>query len=50
LWKRGDYGSRTEAHRETDGFATVPYHYARATFLSRLQGSVVIGAELWALL
>ena len=36
LWKRGDYGSRTEAHRETDGFATVPYHYARATFLSRL--------------
>ena len=36
LWKRGDDGSRTEAHRETAGLATVPYHHARATFLSRL--------------
>ena len=25
LWKRDDYGSRIEGHRETDGFTTVPY-------------------------
>ena len=38
MWKRGDHGRRIEALRETDGFATVPYHYARATFLSRRSG------------
>jgi hypothetical protein len=35
LWKRMRYGSRTEAHRETDGSATEPYDYMRATFLSK---------------
>ena len=45
LWKHGDYGSRTEGHRETDGLATVPYDYARATFLSRLSMSEGI---VWA--
>ena len=37
LWKRGDHGRRFEVYRETDGFATVRYNYARATFLSRLR-------------
>jgi len=37
LWKRGDHGRRSEAIRETDGFAALPYHYARATFLYRLR-------------
>lgn len=37
LWKHGDYGSRTEDPRETEGLPTVPYHYACATFLSRLR-------------
>ena len=36
LWKRGDEWSRTEAHRETAGYATVPCGHARAAFLSRL--------------
>ncbi len=35
LWKRMRYGSRTEAHREIDGYATGPYDCMRATFLSR---------------
>jgi hypothetical protein len=29
-------GRRTQDPRETDGLSTVPYHYAYATFLSRL--------------
>ena len=29
-------GSRTEAHRETDGVATEPYRHSRAALLSRL--------------
>ncbi len=46
MWKRGDYGRRNEALRETGGFATVPYRYARATFLSRLVHLVSLRSAL----
>ena len=38
-------GAGLKGHRETDGLATVPYDYARATFLSRLSMSEGI---VWA--
>jgi hypothetical protein len=59
LWKHGDAGSRTEAHRGTDGFATVPTimrapHFYPDSFprdaadqAELLECGGIVGMKLW---